>query len=152
VIDRCGGTISAFASTGIDDNAAATAMTIDSTGRVGVGTTIPSARLHVSGGQIVAAQNTVASGATVDFATGNIQVLSAPGGSAITLNNMIDGGAYSVLITDTTSRTYTFTNCTNAHFTPANGATTDGKHSMYTILKVTVASATHCYISWMTNL
>jgi len=55
-------------------------------GHVGIGTSAPNARLKVDGGQIVAAQSTI-SGATVDFNTGNVQVLTAPGASALTLNN-----------------------------------------------------------------
>ena len=41
------GTIPNFTSTGIDDNADATAMTIDSSERVGIGETVPLARLHI---------------------------------------------------------------------------------------------------------
>ena len=40
----------AFTSNGIDDNADATAITIDNSERVGVGTTTPSVPLHVNGG------------------------------------------------------------------------------------------------------
>lgn len=47
-----GGTISNFASTGIDDNADAVAITIDSSERVGIGTTSPGAKLHVNDGHI----------------------------------------------------------------------------------------------------
>jgi hypothetical protein len=46
------GTLTSFASTGIDDNADATAITIDSSERIGIGTTSPSDGLHVKGGQI----------------------------------------------------------------------------------------------------
>ena len=42
-----GGTISNFASTGIDDNANANAMTIDSSERQGVGTTAPGRTVHI---------------------------------------------------------------------------------------------------------
>jgi hypothetical protein len=42
-----GGTISNFASTGIDDNASSLAVTINSSGNVGVGTTAPAAMLSV---------------------------------------------------------------------------------------------------------
>jgi hypothetical protein len=44
-----GGTISNFASTGIDDNATAVSMTISSSGNVGIGTTAPAQALEVSG-------------------------------------------------------------------------------------------------------
>ena len=54
-----GGTISSFASTGIDDNADALAMTIDSSERVGVGNTSPSEKLHVTG-NILATGNVTA--------------------------------------------------------------------------------------------
>jgi hypothetical protein len=46
------GTLTSFASTGIDDNATSTAMTIDSSERVGIGTSSPSTKLHVSGGTV----------------------------------------------------------------------------------------------------
>ena len=42
-----GGTISNFASTGIDDNATSTAITIDSSENIGIGTTVPSTLLHL---------------------------------------------------------------------------------------------------------
>ena len=121
-------------------------------GNVGIGTTAPNAKLKVDGGQIAADQNVIASGATVDFNNGNVQVLQSVGGTAITLNNMVDGAAYTLIITDVTARTYTFTNCTNSHFTPSNGSTVASRHTIYTILKVTISTATHCYISWLPDL
>ena len=125
-------------------------MSITSTGNVGIGTTSPDAKLKVQGGRIVASQYSV-TGSTVDFNNGNVQILSSVGGSAITLNNMIDGGAYTLIIADTTSRTYTFPNCTNARYLPKNGATTSGKHSIYTILKTTISSSVNCYITWLSG-
>ena len=44
-----GGVISSFASTGIDDNASATAITIDSNGKVGIGNNVPDLALDVYG-------------------------------------------------------------------------------------------------------
>jgi len=46
--DISGGTITSFASTGIDDNATSTAITIDSSENVGIGTTSPSRLLTLS--------------------------------------------------------------------------------------------------------
>jgi hypothetical protein len=56
-----------------------------------------------------------------------------------------------VIVTDATSRTYTFTNCTNSHFQPANAATTASTRTVYTMLKTTEGGQTHCYISWITG-
>jgi len=78
--------------------------------------------------------------------------LQSVGGTAITVSNMADGGVYMVIVSDATSRTYTFTGCTNPHFTVANGATTASLRTVYTILKTTEAAATHCYISWVTGI
>ena len=44
------GTLTSFASTGIDDNATSTAITIDSLGLVGIGTTSPNHKLELLGG------------------------------------------------------------------------------------------------------
>jgi hypothetical protein len=100
-------------------------------------------------GQMRSVQNTVASGAIVNLNTGNTQVLSAPGAAAITLNNMQDGAAYTIVITDSTSRTYSFTNCTSSRWAPAPAPTTG--HSVFSILKVDVGGTATCYISWITG-
>jgi len=86
--------------------------------------------------------------ATVNFATGNTQVLQNVGASAITLNNMTSGGSYLVIVTDATSRTYTFTNCTNTRFNPANAATTAATTTLYNIVMATISGQTYCFISW----
>lgn len=48
-ITAAAGTFTTFTSTGIDDNASSTAITIDSSGNVGVGTTSPDYNLDISG-------------------------------------------------------------------------------------------------------
>ena len=47
-----GGTITNFTSTGIDDNATSNAITIDASENVGIGTTSPAEKLHISEGQL----------------------------------------------------------------------------------------------------
>ena len=49
---------------GIDDNATSTAITIDASENVGIGTTAPSAKLHVSGGADSKIRNTATSGSS----------------------------------------------------------------------------------------
>jgi hypothetical protein len=58
------GTIAGFESTGIDDNATSTAITIDASENVGIGTATPSTDLHVVGKSTV--RNTVVSNFTLD--------------------------------------------------------------------------------------
>ena len=132
-------------------NTAATRMTITPAGNVGIGSTAPGVKLQVNG-QIATPPNIQATGATVDFNLSNVAILQSVGGTAITVSNMADGGVYMVIVSDATSRTYTFTGCTNTHFTPANGATTASLRTVYTILKTTESAATHCYISWVTGI
>jgi hypothetical protein len=119
-------------------------LRVDSSGNVGIGVTGPTAKLEVQG-QIVSKENIVATGATADFSTGNTQILQAVGGTAITLNNMVNGGQYTLVVEDLTSRTYSFTNCTTTRAVPALTATSG--RSIFTILKVSTA----WYITWITG-
>jgi hypothetical protein len=112
-----GGTISNFASTGIDDNAAATAMTIDSSGSIGVGTTSPvaSAAFEIASTtkgfvppRMTTAQRdaiaTPAAGTTVyNTDVGTLSVYS--GSSWINLSTQSN---------DSSPDTFTFTDSTNA--------------------------------------
>ncbi len=116
-------------------------------GNVGINTTTPASTLTVAG-TIVSTPPSPISGATVDLAKGNTQVLTAVGGSAITLNNLTHGGTYTLVIQDTTSRTYTFTGCNSSKFSPPNTATTAGTPSIYAILSVYNGATYDCYITW----
>ncbi len=83
-------------------------------GSVGVGAaTAPSEALMVTGnsqtvGQAYSSQYLISSGATVDFNNGNLQILQSVGGSAITLNNMKDGGTYTLAVQGTIAGTASF--------------------------------------------
>ena len=62
----------AFTSQGIDDNATSTAMTLDGSGNVGIGTSSPDRTLHVTRsdgtGTVVKVGNTGSTAATIEFA------------------------------------------------------------------------------------
>ena len=72
------GTLTGFTSTGIDDNADATAITIDSSENVGIGTASPSTNLHIGSGSTGTALGVLLSrGATANFFVANDGTKSA---------------------------------------------------------------------------
>lgn len=124
---------------------------VNKAGDTMTGTLEVGGNIQTNTGQMYASQYIVSTGSTVDFNNGNVQVVQSPGSSSLTLNNMKDGGSYTLIVTDTTARQYTFANCTNSKYVPANDVTTPGSHSIYTILKVTVGGSAYCYITWVTG-
>ena len=120
-------------------------------GYVGVGTRNPAAKIDVVGGAVISRTNVISSGATVNLALGNNHLLKSVGTDTITLQNLVDGGAYTLVVSDTTARTYTFNGCTNTYFNPTNAETTAGSRSTYTFLVVVDGANTDCYISWMSG-
>ncbi len=127
-----------------------TKMTISSAGSVGIGTTSPSANLKLQvDGTIASSPNIISSGNTVDLSLSNIHYLKSIGGSTIALTNMASGGSYTLVIYETTQRTYTFSGCTNSYFSPANGQTY--QYSTFSILAVVDGGNTNCFINWVTG-
>lgn len=118
-------------------------------GNVGVGVTSPSTKLHVNGA-ILSSPATV-TGASVDLSLSNTFFISGVGGSTITLSNMVNGGNYTLIVQDTTSRTYSFSGCTNQKFRPASAATTAGTHTIYSIVTYYNGTNYDCYINWATG-
>ena len=61
---------------------------------------------------------------------------------------MVNGGVYTLILQDQTSRTYTFSGCTNTRFSPANAATTGSSDTIFGITTVQVSGTWYCYITW----
>ena len=128
---------------------------INSTGSVGIGTTTPVAKLHVSG-TIVNTVNTFTSAftcgtSTLDFSTSNFQRLNpsntiAAGSCNVALSNLVAGGSYSLVVLGngaTNAVTYNFTGYTFKYL-PINGPTIAGKDTIYTFLY----DGTTVYVTW----
>lgn len=120
---------------------------IKGSGQVGVGTSTPTSKLHVIG-DITSEANVIASGAAVNLSLSNTHVLQSVGGSTITLSNMANGGTYTLILQDQTSRTYSFAGCANTKFSPASSATTAATDTIFGLTTVKVGGAWYCYVTW----
>jgi len=80
----------------------ASRMVIDTAGNVGVGTASPTAKLDIQGGAIVARSQSTAL-QCVNFLSGNVQVSSYSSSNVINVGGMVDGGAYSLILTGYTA-------------------------------------------------
>lgn len=121
-------------------------MLITTTGDVGIGTTNPDSKLEVHG-NIVTPTNKV-TGYEIITRNSNVHELSNVGQSSISLLGRYNGANLTVIVKDTTSRTYTFAGCTNSFYSPTNAATTAGTRSVYNIVMVQNGANFDCYITW----
>jgi hypothetical protein len=123
------------------------AMTIDSNKNVGIGTTAPTSRLEVNG----AATNTVALNAaaatSIDFSASNIAITSATA-TAITLNNLKNGGAYTLIFTSTAATgTVAFSASGFTFVYVGTEARTSGKKHIYSL----IVAGTEVYVTMGTQ-
>ncbi len=100
-------------------------------------------------GQLTSNVYDAGSGTSLNFDYGNVQTTSHNCSTGITLSNMRDGGAYTVVVTDTTGTAtcaFTHTGLT-FRFMPANDLRNSGKHTVYTFVRV----GTIVYVSWISG-
>nr|BFD59625.1 hypothetical protein CKG001_17320 [Bdellovibrio sp. CKG001]BFD63004.1 hypothetical protein BdHM001_16850 [Bdellovibrio sp. HM001] len=143
-----GGTLTGALSVPLNGLTVGTNQLVLESGKVAIGTTTAEAKLTVSG-NMATPTNQIASGASVNLALSNIHYLESVGTSNINLTNMVNGGVYTIVIADTTSRTYSFLGCNSTHFSPPNGATT--AQSIYGVTTINVGGSWKCYVTWATD-
>jgi hypothetical protein len=122
-------------------------MTWQANGNVGIGTTAPTSKLEVNG----AATNTVALNAaaatSIDFSASNIAITSATA-TAITLNNLKNGGAYTLIFTSTAATGTVAFSATGFSFVyVGTEARTSGKKHIYSL----IVAGTEVYVTMGTQ-
>lgn len=113
-------------------------MRIDENGNIGIGTSTPVSKLEVNGSATNTTAFNAAAGTTIDFSKSNLAYTTASPGS-FTLNNLKDGGTYTLAVQGTTQGTAIFSgsNPSSTAFTflsTNNGQTIAGKQTLYTFI------------------
>ena len=122
-------------------------------GNVGIATASPQAALDVQGQ--IRSKSSSTTGSTIDFANGNAVTTSYNCAGNISFVNLLDGGSYTLAVTDAGTTTCGFNTTTTGNeaatvtykFSPANGPRTISSHTIYSIQRI----GTTVYISWVTG-
>lgn len=106
---------------------------VTSSGNVGVGTLAPVAKLEVNGASINSGAYDAGSATSIDFSRSNLAYTSASAGN-FTLNNIRNGGTYSLSVRGAVSGTASFTIPGFTVKYISNKATVANKETVYTLL------------------
>jgi len=109
-------------------------LTFTGTGKVGIGTGVPTSTLEVNGASTNTVSYNAGTNRNIDFSLSNLAYTGASAGGTFVLQNMKDGGTYTLSVRGTVSGTAEFT---AAGFTVKQlnkQATTVGKETLYTVL------------------
>jgi len=101
--------------------------------KVGIGTNTPSSKFEVNGSSTNTTAYNASSGTTIDFGLSNLAYTTASAGN-FTLNNIKDGGTYTLAVQGTSSGTSSFSSTGFTFYSTNNGATTTNKQTLYTFI------------------
>jgi hypothetical protein len=133
------------------DKATTNSQNIYQMGNIGIKTDTPNSALTVNGSANNLSAYDAGTDTTVDYAQSNLAYTSASAGNTFDLQNIKDGGTYTLAVQGAISGTADFISAGfTVHLPVDNGPSvvTGGKHSIYTILVL----GTHVYMSWITGL
>jgi len=135
-VDNTGGSTTGTVATIQANSTAGTGLTVLANGNVGIGTEAPATTLEVKGAATNTAAYNAGSSTTIDFSQSNIAYTSdATSSPSITLNNIKDGGAYTLIFTNTTATgTVWFTASGKTFVYMGTGDRTSGKTYIYSII------------------
>jgi hypothetical protein len=120
----------------VQDNNLADRFVVRGLGNVGIGTATPNSKLEVNGAATNATALNAGSSSTIDFAQSNLAYTSATG-TAITLQNLKDGGAFTLIFTNNAaSGTVNFTASGFTFVQMGTFARTSGKKHIYNFVVV----------------
>jgi len=116
---------------------------ITSEGKVGVGIIDPSSKFEVDGSSTNKSSYNAGSSTVIDFSKSNLSYTTASAG-AFTLNNIKDGGTYTLSVRGTSSGISSFTSPGFSFRIINNNSTVANTHTLYTFLVMGTVVYVYC--------